>query len=370
MAGIRVSKLCRLFNVGPKELIAFLSSKGVMVSSNPNFKVPESALELLQQEYGHNANIEAVTTTPIKDSPQEISFAETNKEPAKSLILPDSPFRIGTSGKYKLLIKDVTNCNYYFEYLLSDGEGKEYKAKADTLYPESQLLRCIVNLKGEKGRLIVDNVAICKKQDLATPIPVAKPKPIQSQAPVNKHNSNNKQQQGNQRPVKKQNNYKPPKPRPELPPSSLYLSQINEHVIQQMERNREIKQSILEQKPKVNRFEIRMSLTPQKMKAIYLQLKQERKLTTDKLSVKSNTSRYVIEDLEKGKKFGEYTVARLVYFLLTNRDINQSEYKEKPKELFVDYLVGKVFRFSNITNIPRNKPVDNPKACGLHIYLK
>ena len=52
MSGIRINKLCHQFNIGTKELIAFLSSKGIMASSNPNFKVPETAIPLLQKEYG------------------------------------------------------------------------------------------------------------------------------------------------------------------------------------------------------------------------------------------------------------------------------------------------------------------------------
>lgn len=188
MAGIRVSKICRLFNIGPKELIAFLSTKGIMVSSNPNFKVPESAVEFLQEKYGHNDNSEDNSKTTIEDSLEDSFLVEAKTlseeskiEPEKPLVIPDSPFKIGSSGKYKLFIKTVTNCIFHYEYILSDAAGKEYKAISDSLYSEGKLLRCMVNLKGEKGRLVVDDVAICKKQDLATPIAVVKkpePKPI------------------------------------------------------------------------------------------------------------------------------------------------------------------------------------------------
>lgn len=241
MAGIRVSKLCRLFNVGPKELIAFLSSKSVMVSSNPNFKVPESALELLQQEYGHNANIEAIEKTPVVDisvdnlEETKIQPVESNTEPEMPLVIPDSPFKIGTSGKYKLLIKTVTNCIYHYEYLLLDAEGKEYKTISDYLYNEGQLLRCMVNLKGERGRLVVDSVAVCKKQDMATLVKIIiKPEPklvispsfkstIENR-PIQKQKTKKKSTRFNQKPKKKrakrmihydklsgygQNNYEP-----------------------------------------------------------------------------------------------------------------------------------------------------------------
>ena len=104
---------------------------------------------------------------------------------ANTTIHPDSPFRIGTSGKFKLLIKKTEKYFDYFGYELLDAEGKEYKATAKTLYLEGQLLRCMVNFKVEKAKLVVESVAVCSKQDLATPVPFekkpkAEPKPNSS----------------------------------------------------------------------------------------------------------------------------------------------------------------------------------------------
>lgn len=127
MSGIRINKLCKQFDVGTKELVAFLSSKGIMASSNPNFKVPESAIPLLQKEYGYKENTEAIAKTPEETIPIEIP-AETKTEPVQSLIMPDSPFRNGSTGKYKLLIKSVAEKFGNYEYLLVDADGKEYKA--------------------------------------------------------------------------------------------------------------------------------------------------------------------------------------------------------------------------------------------------
>ena len=177
MSGIRINKLCNQFGVGTKELIAFLSSKGIMASSNPNSKVPESVIPLLQKEYGNKENTEASPSTPI-----EIVPVETKIEPSKSMILPDSPFRIGTSGKFKLLIKSVEEKFGDYEYLLIDADEKEYKAIAKALYAEGQILRCMVSFKVERARLVVENVAVCSKQDLATPVPV-KEKPIAEPKP-------------------------------------------------------------------------------------------------------------------------------------------------------------------------------------------
>lgn len=89
-------------------------------------------------------------------------------------IHPDSPFRIGNSGKFKLLIKSVEEKFGDYEYLLIDADEKEYKAIAKALYAEGQILRCMVSFKVERARLVVENVAVCSKQDLATPVPVEK----------------------------------------------------------------------------------------------------------------------------------------------------------------------------------------------------
>lgn len=93
---------------------------------------------------------------------------------ANTTIHPDSPFRIGTSGKFKLLIKSVEEKFGDYEYLLIDADEKEYKAIAKALYAEGQILRCMVSFKVERARLVVENVAVCSKQDLATSIPDAK----------------------------------------------------------------------------------------------------------------------------------------------------------------------------------------------------
>ena len=92
---------------------------------------------------------------------------------ASTNIQPDSPFRIGTSGKFKLLIKSVEEKFGDYEYLLIDADGKEYKAVAEPLFSVGDILRCIVTFKVENAKLVVESVAICKKQDMATPIPVA-----------------------------------------------------------------------------------------------------------------------------------------------------------------------------------------------------
>ncbi len=125
-----------------------------------------------------------------------------------------------------------------------------------------------------------------------------------------------------------------------------------------------------EQQTEQKRFQIRSSLTPQKMREIYFKLKDEKKKTTDYLRIESNTSQYAIEAVENGDSFSTYHAARLVYFLLTNGDINDTKYYYSPMELFVDYLAGKSFSYVVKRTKQNHRPIDNPKACGLPIYLK
>lgn len=139
---------------------------------------------------------------------------------ASTNIQPDSPFRIGISGKFKLLIKSVEEKFGDYEYLLIDADDKEYKAIAKALYAEGQILRCVVSFKVERARLVVENVAVCIKQDLATPILIAKkpaPTPTKATAPIatpkaktkakTKTKKQGKQKKSNNRAVEKKGIY-------------------------------------------------------------------------------------------------------------------------------------------------------------------
>lgn len=100
----------------------------------------------------------------------------------------DAPFRSGVSGKYKLLIKEVTPKYRQYEYELTDSEGRSYKSSSAVHFAANQILRCMVTFKIEHARLVVTDTAICSKQDMATPIvekpippkpaPVTKPQPV------------------------------------------------------------------------------------------------------------------------------------------------------------------------------------------------
>ncbi len=120
----------------------------------------------------------------------------------KTLHIPDAPFRSGITGKYKLLINDVKPKLGCYEYELLDAEGKEYKAIAKEHYAKDQLLRSIVSFQVVNARLVVSEVVVCKKQDMATLIPEPpKPQSKPDSKPVSK--SKEKSMKPKQKPATK-----------------------------------------------------------------------------------------------------------------------------------------------------------------------
>ena len=53
----RLSKLAREFNVGINTIVEFLQKKGFDISPNPNTKVTEDAVQLLEKEYKVDLNL-------------------------------------------------------------------------------------------------------------------------------------------------------------------------------------------------------------------------------------------------------------------------------------------------------------------------
>lgn len=88
--------------------------------------------------------------------------------------IPDSPYHIGITGKYKLLIRSVTPKFDGYEYELVDADGKEYKADSPKHYALDQLLRCMVHFKVVNAAFFVTDTHICSKQDFATALPEEK----------------------------------------------------------------------------------------------------------------------------------------------------------------------------------------------------
>jgi len=89
----------------------------------------------------------------------------------KESIILDLPFRSGVTGKYKLQVKQVTPTYSEYQYILTDGEDKEYSSSSKMRYAANDILRCIVGFKVENARFVVTETTICKKQDFASPLP-------------------------------------------------------------------------------------------------------------------------------------------------------------------------------------------------------
>ncbi len=95
----------------------------------------------------------------------------------------DLPFRSGVTGKYKLQVRKVTPTYSDYQYILTDGEDKEYSSASKIRYAANDILRCIVGFKVENARFVVTETTICKKQDFASPLPDTErpkiqPKPV------------------------------------------------------------------------------------------------------------------------------------------------------------------------------------------------
>jgi len=85
---IRLSKLAREFNVGIHTIVEFLHKKGFKIDSNPNTKVSEEAIALLEKEYKIDLNLKKESEKIILKShrpKQEVISIEDEKEEAAEI---------------------------------------------------------------------------------------------------------------------------------------------------------------------------------------------------------------------------------------------------------------------------------------------
>ena len=93
MAEIRLSKLTKQFNIGLGTLVDFLRAKGFELESNPNAKVSDEVLPLLEKAYGDEmkAKQEAVKTAvkfkEIIDSANTRKNGKEDDEPESDKVL-------------------------------------------------------------------------------------------------------------------------------------------------------------------------------------------------------------------------------------------------------------------------------------------
>jgi translation initiation factor IF-2 len=82
---IRLSKLAREFNVGIHTIVEFLHKKGFDIDSNPNTKVDEVALQLLEKEYKIDVTLkkesEKISLKSNRPKKETISIDDVEEEP-------------------------------------------------------------------------------------------------------------------------------------------------------------------------------------------------------------------------------------------------------------------------------------------------
>jgi translation initiation factor IF-2 len=81
---IRLSKLAREFNVGIHTIVEFLHKKGFDYDTNPNTKISEDALALLEKEYKVDLNLkkesEKIILKSHRPKQEVISIEDKSKE--------------------------------------------------------------------------------------------------------------------------------------------------------------------------------------------------------------------------------------------------------------------------------------------------
>ena len=94
---IRLSKLAREFNVGIHTIVEFLNKKGFEIDSNPNTKVAEEAVQLLEQEYKIDIS--------LKKESEKISYKSHRPKKEVSSIDEDSDPVVETKAE-EILAKE------------------------------------------------------------------------------------------------------------------------------------------------------------------------------------------------------------------------------------------------------------------------
>lgn len=81
---IRLSKICRDYEIGLKELASFLNSKGIRVDTNPNTKISDVDFERIQEELG---TLTKATTNEIEGFIKETILNEDKSKPYSDSML-------------------------------------------------------------------------------------------------------------------------------------------------------------------------------------------------------------------------------------------------------------------------------------------
>ena len=83
--GTRLSKLAKEFNVGITTIVDFLKKKGHTVENNPNTKISDDIVKILEKEYSSEISVkkesEKLNLKSIRDKKESITLNEVEKHP-------------------------------------------------------------------------------------------------------------------------------------------------------------------------------------------------------------------------------------------------------------------------------------------------
>ena len=83
--GVRLSKLAKEFNVGITTIVDFLKKKGHEVENNPNTKISEDLVKILEKEYSSEISVkkesEKLNLREFRDKKETITLQDLKKRP-------------------------------------------------------------------------------------------------------------------------------------------------------------------------------------------------------------------------------------------------------------------------------------------------
>jgi len=153
---IRLSKLAKEFNVGVGTLVEFLHKRGYDVENNPNAKVDQEVVIILEKEFGSELDLKKKT--------------EQQKENLKAL----------RDKKKSISIDDIEKDEDDFSDEPSDDEIIIKTNTIETAAPTIEVEKPRIDLK-VKGKIDLDTLGKKPKEPKSEPKPEEKPAPVKDQ---------------------------------------------------------------------------------------------------------------------------------------------------------------------------------------------
>ena len=99
MADIRLNKIIRNYNIGLTDLVNFLRKQGAQVEEDPNFKISDEYMPLIDKQFGKDLEmkkasekVEIKLTEIVEKSSRKQDREETDDEPVKEMIIKSNTF--------------------------------------------------------------------------------------------------------------------------------------------------------------------------------------------------------------------------------------------------------------------------------------